>query len=50
MSCFIEEHRGRFGVELIWRTLGVSVSAYFQRKTGQRSRRAVEDQRLLARI
>ena len=31
MSRFIDEHRGRFGVEPICRTLGVSASAYYQR-------------------
>ena len=40
MSRFIDEHRGRFGVEPICRTLGVSASAYYQRATGQRSARA----------
>ena len=28
MTAFIDEHRGRFGVEPICRTLGVSASAY----------------------
>ena len=32
------------------RTLGVSVSAYYERANGRRSARAVEDERLLARI
>ena len=50
MSRYIDEHRGRFGVEPICRTLGVSASAYYQRKTGQRSARAIEDERLLERI
>jgi putative transposase len=50
VSAFIEEHRDRFGVEPICRTLGVSASAYYQRATGRRSARAVEDERLLARI
>ena len=50
MSAFIEEHRERFGVEPICETLGVSASAYYQRATGQRSARAVEDERLLALI
>jgi transposase InsO family protein len=50
VTAYIDEHRGRFGVEPICRTLGVSASAYYQRKTGQRSRRAVEDERLLGRI
>jgi putative transposase len=50
VSAFVDEHRGRFGVEPICRTLGVSASAYYQRKTGERSTRAVEDERLLGRI
>ncbi len=50
MSRYIDEHRGRFGVEPICRTLGVSASAYYQRGTGRRSERAVEDERLLGRI
>jgi putative transposase len=47
VSVFIEEHRERFGVEPICETLGVSASAYYQRATGQRSARQVEDERLL---
>ncbi len=47
MSAFIEEHRERFGVEPICEALGVSASAYYQRATGQRSARRVEDGRLL---
>jgi hypothetical protein len=50
VSRFLDEHRGRFGVEPICRTLGVSASAYYQRATGRRSARAVEDERLLGRI
>jgi putative transposase len=50
VSRFIEEHRGRFGVEPICETLGVSASAYYQRKTGQRSPRRIEDERLTGRI
>jgi putative transposase len=50
VSRFIEQHRGRFGVEPIGRTLGVSASAYYQRATGQRSARAVVDERLLEQI
>ena len=46
----MEEHRARFGVEPICRTLGVSASAYYQRATGQRSARVVDDERLLERI
>jgi putative transposase len=47
VSAFIDERRGDFGVEPICRILGVSASAYYQRKTGVRSARAVEDERLL---
>jgi putative transposase len=50
VSAFIDEHRDRFGVEPICRTLGVSASAYYQRKSGRRCERAVEDERLLGRI
>ncbi|HEX5763789.1 MAG TPA: IS3 family transposase [Solirubrobacterales bacterium] len=50
MSSFIEEHRERFGVEPICRALEVSASAYYQRQTGRRSARAIEDERLLERI
>jgi len=46
----VEEHGERFGVEPICRTLGVSASAYYQRKAGERSARQLEDERLLARI
>jgi putative transposase len=44
---FIDTYRDRFGVEPICRTIGVSASAYYERKTGRRSSRAVEDERLL---
>ena len=50
MSRFIDEHRSRFGVEFICQTLGVSASAYYQRATGERCARQVEDERLLERI
>ena len=50
MSRYVDEHRHCFGVEPICRTLGVSVSAYYQRRSGRRSDRAVEDERLLERI
>ena len=35
VSAFIDEHRERFGVEPICRTLGVSASAYYQRASGR---------------
>jgi putative transposase len=48
VSRYIEEHRGRFGVEPICRTLGVSASAYYKRATGVRSERSIDDERLLS--
>jgi putative transposase len=50
VTAFIDEHRGRFGVESICGVLGVSASAYYQRATGERSPRVVEDERLIGRI
>jgi putative transposase len=50
VSRYVDEHRERFGVEPICRILGVSASAYYKRKTGVRSARELEDERLLARI
>jgi putative transposase len=50
VSAFIDGVRERFGVEPICRTLGVSASAYYQRATGERSTRALEDERLTERI
>jgi putative transposase len=50
VSAFIEEHRARFGVEPICETLGVSASAYYERASGRRSARALEDERLLGAI
>jgi hypothetical protein len=50
VSRYVDEHRGRFGVEPICRTLGVSASAYYERAGGRRSERAVGDERLLGRI
>jgi putative transposase len=47
VSAFIDMYRGRFGVEPICRTLGVSCSAYYERAKGVRSARAREDERLL---
>ena len=46
MSAFVDTYRDRFGVEPICRTVDVSASAYYQRATGERSARSVEDQRL----
>jgi putative transposase len=47
VSAFIDERRGDFGVEPICRSLGVSASAYYRRRAGERSDRAVEDERVL---
>ena len=46
----MEQRRADFGVELICRTLGVSASAFYERATGRRSAREVEDERLLVLI
>jgi putative transposase len=50
VSRYVDEHRGRFGVEPICRALGLSESAYYQRASGPRSARAIDDERLLGRI
>jgi putative transposase len=50
VSRYIDEHRGRFGVEPICGVLDVSASAYYHRATGQRSQRAINDERLLDRV
>ena len=50
MSAFVDEQRERFGVEPICLALDVSASAYYQRRSGRRSARAVADERLLGRI
>ena len=50
MSRFIDQFRGRFGVEPICSSLGVSASAYWKRARGERSARSVEDERLLGLI
>jgi transposase InsO family protein len=47
VSAFIDEHRERFGVEPTCRTLGVSASAYYHRKSSLPCARQVEDARLL---
>jgi transposase-like protein len=41
VSGYVDEHRDRFGVEPICSVLGVSVSAYYQRRSGRRSARRV---------
>ena len=48
MSRYIDEHRGRFGVEPICRVLDASASAYYHRATGKRSERVVDDEQLIS--
>ena len=50
MSAFVAEHRERFGVEPICSVLGVSASAFYERASGRRSPRSIEDEQLLGRI
>jgi putative transposase len=50
VSAFVDGERSRFGVEPICQALDVSASAYYERRSGRRSDRAVEDERLLERI
>jgi len=50
VSAFVDAERARFGVEPICQVLDVSASAYYQRRSGRRSQRAVEDERLLGLI
>jgi len=50
VSRYVDEHRGRFGVEPICETLGVSASAYYERSSGRRSKRSLKDEQLLERI
>jgi transposase InsO family protein len=50
VSAFVDQHRAHFGVEPICSVLGVSASAYYERASGRRSGRQVEDERLLAKI
>ena len=50
MSAFIDQVRDRHGVEPVCRTLGVSVSAYYQRNQAQHSARAERHRRLAGRI
>jgi putative transposase len=47
---FIDEHRHRFGVEPICRTIGFAPSTYYARKSRPPSERSVADERLLEQI
>lgn len=51
MSAFIESQKAAgFAVELVCRTLGVSRSAHYERRGGQRSGRAIRDAHLVQAI
>ena len=50
MTRYVDQHRGRFGVEPICNVLGVSASAYYERSSGRRSERSRKDEQLLAQI
>jgi putative transposase len=50
VSRYVDEHRGRFGVEPICNVLGVSASAYYERSSGRRSERSLKDEQLLGQI
>ena len=51
MSAFIESQKAAgFAVGLVCRTLGVSRSAHYERANGRRSRRALDDERLVQTI
>jgi putative transposase len=50
VSRYVDEYRGRFGVEPICNVLGVSASAYYERSSGRRSKRSLKDEQLLERI
>jgi putative transposase len=47
---YVEERRDAFGVEPICRVLGVPVSTHYARRARKPSRRAREDERLVAEI
>ncbi len=50
MTRYVEERRDAFGVEPICRAIGVPVSTHYARRSRKPSRRALEDQRLVAEI
>ncbi len=50
MTAFIDEHRGRFGVEPICRVLGAKVSTYYAAKRRPPSARALSDEGLVVQI
>lgn len=50
MTRFIDEHRGRFGVERICRVMGTNVSTYYAHKSRPPSARTIQDKCLSERI
>jgi putative transposase len=50
VTCYIVQRRDAFGVEPICRVLGVPVSTYYARRSRKPSRRAREDEKLVAAI
>jgi putative transposase len=44
MTRFIDEHRGRFGVERICRVMGTNVSTYYAHKSRPPSARTIQDE------
>jgi len=51
VSAFIDHEKAAgFSVELICNTIGVSPTAYYERRSGRRSARSVQDEQLLERI
>ena len=50
MIAFIDEHKGRYGVEPICRVLPIAPSTYYQHTKGPRSARAVRDAQLKVEI
>ncbi len=50
MTRFIDEHRGRFQVELMCRTLGASPSTYYAARSRLPSARAITDAQLTEEI
>ncbi len=50
MTRYVQERRDAFGVEPLCRAIGVPVSTFYARRSRKPSRRAVDDERLVAEI
>lgn len=50
MSAYIDQHRSRFGVEPICRTLGIAPSSYYAHRSRPPSARALADEALVGEI